>query len=109
LVAETDKLDAYADDLEKAADAEIKVLDIEIKVQRKAVRSNPALGVAEMVEAQRAIKKLEARRDDLMLVKFERKKTIRREVEDILDSVQASLKVSPALDHLFTVRWELQG
>ena len=44
-----------------------------------------------------------------MLAKFERKKAIRREVEDILNSVQASLKLSPALDHLFTVRWELRG
>jgi len=51
--------------------------------------------VSEKVEAQRAIKKLESRRDELMLAKFERKKAIRREVEDILDSVQASLKLSP--------------
>jgi hypothetical protein len=109
LLAETDKLDAYADDLEKAADAEIKALDAEIKAQRKAWRGNSTLTVAEKVEAQRAIKKLESRRDELMLAKFERKKAIRREVEDILDSVQASLKFSPALDHLFTVRWEVDG
>jgi len=109
LLAETDKLDAYADDLEKAADAEIKGLEDEMKGRRKAVRSNTALSVGEKVEEGRAIKKLEARRDELMLAKFERKKAIRREVEDILDSVQASLKLVPALDHLFTVRWELQG
>jgi superfamily II DNA or RNA helicase len=109
LLAETDKLDAYADDLEKAADAEIKGLEDEMKARRKAVRSNTALSVGEKVEEGRAIKKLEARRDELMLAKFERKKAIRREVEDILDSVQASLKLVPALDHLFTVRWELQG
>jgi superfamily II DNA or RNA helicase len=109
LMTETDKLDAYADDLEKAADAEIKGLDDEMKARRKAVRSNAALSVGDKVDEQRAIKKLEARRDELMLAKFERKKAIRREVEDILDSVQASLKLSPALDHLFTVRWELHG
>lgn len=109
MMAETEKLDAYADDLEKAADAEIKALDADIKAQRKALRGNSALTVGEKVEAQRAIKKLEGRRDDLMLAKFERKKAIRREVEDILDSVQASLKLAPTLDHLFTVRWEVQG
>jgi hypothetical protein len=109
LMAETDKLDAYADDLEKAADAEIKALEAEIKAQRKALRGNSTLTVAEKVEAQRAIKKLEGRRDELMFAKFERKKAIRREVEEILDSVQASLKLSPALHHLFTARWELRG
>jgi hypothetical protein len=109
MMAETEKLDAYADDLEKAADAEIKALEAEIKAQRKAMRGNSALTVSEKVEAQRAIKRLEGRRDELMFAKFERKRAIRREVEDILDSVQASLKLSPALDHLFTVRWEVHG
>ena len=36
LAAETDKLDAYADDLEKAADAEIKQFDDEIKTRKRA-------------------------------------------------------------------------
>lgn len=109
LLAETDKLDAYADDLEKAADAEIKATEDEIRARKRAVRSNTALNVNEKVEEQRSIKKLEARRDELQLAKFERKKAIRREVEDILDSVQASLKLAPTLEHIFTVRWELVG
>jgi ERCC4-related helicase len=104
---ETEKLDGYAEDLEKAADADIKTLDDEIKAQRKAIRANAIMSVAEKVEAQREIKKLEARRDDLMLAKFERKKAIRKEVEEMLDQIAASLKVSPKLAHLFTVRWEL--
>jgi hypothetical protein len=106
---ETEKLDSYADDLERAADREIKSLDDEIKAQRKAIRANAVMTLAEKVEAQREIKKLEARRDDMMLAKFERKKAIRREVEDMLDQIAASLKVLPKLDHLFTVRWELRG
>ena len=73
------------------------------------IRANATMTVAEKVEAQREIKKLEARRDDMMLAKFERKKAIRREVEEMLDQIAASLKVSPKLDHLFTVRWELRG
>jgi ERCC4-related helicase len=105
---ETEKLDGYAEDLEKAADAEIKALDDEIKAQRRTVRSNVVMTLAEKVESQRGIKKLEARRDDMMLAKFERKKAIRKEVEEILDQIAASLKVSPRLDHLFTVRWNLQ-
>ena len=107
LQTEMDKLYAYADDLEKAADAEIAALEAEIKAQKRALRGATALSVQEKVDAQRAIKKLEGRRDDLAFAKFERKKEIAREVERVLDSVQASLKLTPALEPLFTVRWEV--
>jgi ERCC4-related helicase len=109
LVKETDKLDAYADDLEKAADAEIKTLEGDIKSKRKEMRSTIGLSVSDKVGMQRAIKKLEAQRDDLMMAKYERKKAIRKEVEEILDSVQASLKLTPVLDSIFTVRWEIRA
>lgn len=108
LVKETDKLDAYADDLEKAADAEIKVLETDIRAKRKEMRAAAGLSVSEKVDMQRAIKRLEAQRDDLMMAKYERRKAIRQEVEDILDSIQASLKLTPALESIFTVRWEIR-
>jgi superfamily II DNA or RNA helicase len=108
LLAETDKLDAYADDLEKAADAEIKQLDDEIRARKRAMRANPTLTLSEKVEEQRAIKRLEAKRDDAMLAKFERRKAIRKEVDDILDRVQTSLKISPELVLIFTTRWEVR-
>ena len=109
LVQETDKFDAYADDLEKAADAEIKALEDEIKLRRKEIRTSDGLTVAEKVDMQRAIKRLESQRDDQMMSKFERKKAIRKEVEDMLDDVQASLKLTPELTPIFTIRWELRG
>ena len=58
---------------------------------------------------QRAIKRLESQRDDQMMAKYERKKAIRQEVEDLLDAIQASLKVKPELTPVFTIRWELRG
>jgi ERCC4-related helicase len=108
LAKETDKLDAYAEDLELAADAEIKALDDEIKLRRKEIRSTAGLSVAEKVEKQRAIKRLEGQRDDRMMAKFETKKAIRKEVEDLLDAIQASLKLEPQLAPVFTIRWELR-
>ncbi len=107
MTRETDKLDAYAEDLEKAADAEIKALEDDIKARRKEMRSTAGLGVADKVEMQRAIKRLEAQRDDQMMAKFERKKAIRKEVEALLDKIQASLRAKPELTPLFTIRWEL--
>ena len=67
---ETGKLDAYAEDMERAADAEIKSLEAEVKARRKALRVAGGLTVAAKVEEQRAIKKLEGRRDELMLARF---------------------------------------
>ena len=82
--------------------------DDEIKGKRKEIRST-ALSVSQKVELQRAIKKLEGQRDDRAMAKFERKKAIRREGEDILDSVQTSLALTPVLTPVFTIRWELRG
>jgi superfamily II DNA or RNA helicase len=107
LAKETDKLDAYADDLEKAADAEIKALEDEIKAKRKEMRGTAGTSVADKVEMQRAIKRIEAQRDDQMMAKFERKKAIRKQVEDLLDEIQSSLKLAPELTPVFTIRWEL--
>jgi len=109
LTKETDKLDNYADDLEKAADADIKALEDEIKTKRKEMRSTTGLSVVDKVEMQRTIKKLEGQRDEMMLSKFQRKKEIRKEVEDLLDAIQASLKLTPEQVPIFTIRWELRG
>ena len=103
---ETGKLEAYADDMERAADAEIKALEAEVKARRKALRT-AGLAVAAKVDEQRAIKKLEGRRDELMLARFERKRGLQREIEDILDQVQASLAIAPTIEPVFTIRWEV--
>lgn len=104
---ETEKLDAYADDMERAAEAEIKALETEVRARRRAMRANPNLTVAQKIEEQREIKKLDARRDELALARFERKRTMRQRLDDILDEVQASLTVAPVREDVFTIRWEV--
>jgi ERCC4-related helicase len=107
LDAETDKLDAYADDLEKAAEAEIKELDDEIKAARKQLRSNAALPMEEKLKEKRRIKRLEDKRDDMKLETFERRKKIRREVNDMLDDIANSLEAEPVITPVLTIRWEV--
>jgi superfamily II DNA or RNA helicase len=105
LAKEEEKLDSYADDLEKAAEAEIKLLEDEIKAMRK--ESRGAGSLAEKVEKKRAIKRKEGQRDDLRMAMFARRKDIRKDVDDLLDDMEESLKVQPAVEALFTIRWEL--
>ena len=68
------------------------------------MRSTVGIGISDKIEMQRAIKKLEAQRDDLTLSKYERKKAVRREIEDLLDKIQASLRATPELTPLFIIR-----
>lgn len=109
LTKETEKLDAYSEDLEKAAEMEIKRLDNEIKEKRREMRLRPDLSVAERVEIQRAIKKLEAQRDDEWKDSFERKRKIREDVENVLDRVQANLALKHSVTPVLLIRWELSG
>ncbi len=104
---ETDKLDAYADDLEKAAEAEIKELDDEIKAARKTFRSNTALSMADKLKEKRRIQSLEDKRDKMKLETFERRKKIREEVNKLLDDIASSLDAEPVIEPLFTIRWEV--
>ena len=104
---ETDKLDAYADDLEKAAEVEIKEMDNEIKVARKALRSNTEMTMADKLMEKRRIQRLESKRDDMKLKTFERRKNIRDEVNQMLDDIAQSMETEPILESMFSIRWEV--
>lgn len=106
---EQDKLDRYADDLDNAADETIKRMTKEVKDRRKAMRTGAALTAQEKIEEARAIKKVEGQIDDLRFETYQRKRAIRKEVEDMLDAVQANLALMPTLEPIFTLRWSLNG
>ena len=107
LDAETDKLDAYADDLEKAAEAEIREMDDEIKAARKALRTSTAMAMADKLKEKRRIQRLEEKRDEMKLKTFERRKNIRDEVNQMLDDIAQSMDTAPVLKPLFSLRWEV--
>lgn len=106
---EQDKLERYADDLENAADETIKRLTKEVKDRRKAMRTVAILTAQDKIDEARAIKKIEGQIDDLKFETYQRKKAIRREVEDMLDTLQANLALKPSLEPIFTLRWSLNG
>ena len=107
LLAETDKLDAYASDLDQASKTEIAELEAVINEKRREMRSM-SLAVADKIEAQRAIKRLEGRRDDLVAEQFNRKRDIRRQNDELLDRIQDSLRIAPTVEPLFTIRWTVR-
>jgi superfamily II DNA or RNA helicase len=105
LQQETDKLEAYAEDMARAIEAEIKALETEARTMRAAVRLPRPL--AEKVATQRGIKALDARRDDLVLSRHQQRQAVRKQIDALLDEAQASLATTPEATPLFTLRWEI--
>ena len=103
---ESEKLDDYAADLERAFETEIKTVEAEIREAKKAMRGS-SLPMAEKLAEKRRISGLEGKRDKLKAEFFDRRASIRAEVETMLDQIQESLKLEPALTDLFTIRWEV--
>ena len=103
---ESEKLDGYAEDLERAFETEIKTVETEIRDAKKAMRGS-SLSMAEKVAEKRRISSLEGKRDKLKREFFDRRETIRAEVETMLDQIQESLKLEPTITDLFTIRWEV--
>jgi len=103
---ESEKLDDYAADLERAFETEIKTIEAEIREAKKAMRGS-SLPMVEKLAEKRRISGLEGKRDKLKAEFFDRRATIRTEVETLLDQIQESLKLEPTLTDLFTIRWEV--
>jgi hypothetical protein len=57
---------------------------------------------------KRRISGLEAKRDKMKADFFDRRASLRADVEAMLDQIQESLKITPSLLPLFTIRWEVQ-
>ena len=104
---ETEKLDAYADDIEVAADTQIKQMETEIRAAKKALRGNAAITLEDKVKEQRRIKALEAQADELKLTTFQRRKAVRAEMDDKLDAIAHALKTVPTITPLVTLRWSV--
>lgn len=104
LETEGDKLDNYADDMERAFESEVKAMEAEIKEAKKALR-NSNLGMQDKLNEKRRITSLQAKRDKMKSEFFDRRATLRAEVEAMLDKIQESLKMQPSVAAVFGVRW----
>ncbi|CUW39878.1 putative Helicase [Magnetospirillum sp. XM-1] len=103
---ESEKLDAFAEDLERGFEAEVKAVESEIREAKKALRTS-VLPLAEKLAEKRRISGLEGRRDKMKAEFFDRRAQIRAEIEVMLDQVQENLNLVPSMTSIFTIRWEL--
>lgn len=104
LEEEEQRLDNYARDIEVEIDAQIDELEEAAKQLRRDRRS-PDLSMEDKLSLGRKIKTVEGEIDDLKFSKHERRKQIRKQVNDMLDEFAASLDRKPELQPLFSIRW----
>ncbi|MBK8189184.1 MAG: DEAD/DEAH box helicase family protein [Vampirovibrionales bacterium] len=102
---ESEKLEAWADDVIESYEAEIRTMGKEIRQAQKAVRTCATLD--EKVQQQRHVKKLQGDRRKLSMEFYEKQEEIEREQQSLLDRIEASLRLTPQLEPLFIIRWEL--
>lgn len=61
----------------------------------------------EKTTAQRQVKKLEKEHDKKMMEFFETRKQVDEKSDELLEEIEAKLKLSHTADEVFTIRWNL--
>jgi len=102
---EVDKLDGWAEDVKLTLERELRELDAEIRAARKDSKTRVVL--AEKLEAQRRIKKLEQRRNNKRRQLFDAQDDVDKKRTQLIEDIERQLKTSAERETLFTIRWVL--
>lgn len=102
---ETEKLDAWADDLKVGLEREIKDLDRQIKETR--TKSKGAATLADKLQAQKEQRDLEGQRDKKRRELFDRQDQIQARRDSLIDELERQLGQQVTTTRLFAVEWEV--
>ena len=102
---ETEKLDAWADDLKVGLEREIKDLDRQIKEAR--TKSKGAATLSDKLQAQKEQRDLEGQRDKKRRELFDRQDQIQARRDSLIDELERQLGQQVTTTRLFAVEWEL--
>jgi len=103
---ESEKLDAWADDLKVGLEREIKELDRAIKESR--TKSKGAATLAEKLEYQKEQRVLEGNRDKKRRELFERQDEIQQRRDNLIDELEKQLEQKITNRTILSCEWELQ-
>jgi hypothetical protein len=102
---ESEKLDAWADDLKVGLERAIKELDSRIKEAR--TKSKGAATLADKLAAQKEQRDLEGQRDKKRRELFDRQDEIQRKRDGLIDELERQLKQEITVSTVLTCEWEL--
>ena len=100
---ETEKIDAWADDLKVGLEREIKELDRKIKETR--TRSKGAATLADKLQAQKEQRDLEAQRDKKRRDLFNRQDEIQARRDQLIEDLEGQLRQELTQRTLFACEW----
>lgn len=103
---EIEKLDKWAEDKKTSIELELKQLDKDIKTRK--TESKKILNLEEKVNAQRQIKELEKKRNDLRRELFKSQDEIDEKKERLISDIEDRLKQNVSSNPLFTIRWSIK-
>ncbi len=103
---ETEKLDAWADDLKVALQRAIKKLDRSIKECR--TKGKGAATLAGNLEHQKLQRTLETTRDKKRRALFERQDEIQARRDKLIDEIETQLRQEVDIHTVLTSQWRLQ-
>lgn len=102
---ETEKLDAWADDLKVGLEREIK--DLDRKINEARTRSKGAATLADKLQAQKEQRDLEGQRDKKRRELFDRQDEIQARRDSLIDELEQQLGQQVTTTRLFAVEWEV--
>jgi ERCC4-related helicase len=103
--AEMEKLDKWADDVKSSIEIELKELDREIKTRK--TEAKKILNLEEKVKAQRQIKEMEKKRNELRQNLYQAQDEVDVRKENLINEIEARMKQKIETDELFTIKWKV--
>jgi len=100
------KLEKWAEDKKTSLEIELKQLDVEIKTLKAEARKLPKL--EEKVKAQRHIKEMEKRRNEMRMNLYRHQDEVDQRKESLILTIEVRLKQLISMKELFTIKWELK-
>ena len=103
---EADKIECRSEDLKLGLEREIKKLDREISAEQREARK--AKGLQEKLDAQKALRVLEGRRDAKRRQYFEEQDRIKADQDALIQGLERQLEEKKVVvDSVLTLRWHL--
>ena len=102
---EIGKLDKWAEDVKNSIELELKELDREIKAGK--TEAKKILNLEEKVKAQRHIKDMEKRRNELRMNLYQAQDEIDLRKENLINEIESRMKQKIETNELFTVKWKM--
>ncbi len=102
---EMEKLDKWADDVKSSIEIELKELDREIKARK--TEAKKILNLEEKVKAQRQIKEIEKKRNELRQNLYQAQDEVDVRKENLINEIESRMKQKTETNELFTIKWKV--